>query len=342
MRRNRWNVALLVGISAAVLFCMFRSFGPGNLWRALLAIRPGWVAGACGLMLLFWLLEAGLLHVSVRVFRKEQRFGDSLNAAMIGQLFNCLTPFSSGGQPVQVFYLSRRGLAVGESSCAMIVKFIVYQVVLTLYSLATLALRFSMFAGRVPGLRGMILVGFGVNLAAVGGLVCLCLFRGGTQRFLEGLVRLLHRLRLVRDEGRALERVNRELDGFYGGFQALRANRGTIPRLAGLTFAQLTVLFLIPYALYSGFGLNGVPALSILATAAFGMNMTAFIPTPGAAGGAELGFYALFALFFPPRVLGASLLLWRGITFYLPILVGSLFAVPLLGRRTAGEPGCEL
>ena len=39
-------------------------------------------------------------------------------------------------------------------------------------------------------------------------------------------------------------------------------------------------------------------------------------------GGAELGFYNLFSTFIPEGFLNVSILIWRLITFYLPIFVG--------------------
>ena len=46
---------------------------------------------------------------------------------MIGQLFNNITPFSSGGQPMQAYELNKNGLRVSDSLCAMSMKFIITQ-----------------------------------------------------------------------------------------------------------------------------------------------------------------------------------------------------------------------
>ena len=47
-----------------------------------------------------------------------------------------------------------------------------------------------------------------------------------------------------------------------------------------------------------------------------------FVPIPGGSGGIEYGFLAFFELYLPPGPLRSALIVWRGITYYLGIIVG--------------------
>lgn len=335
MKKQTRNILLIVVISVVVLGVMIAKDGATNLLHAVLSARPLWLLGAVGLMVLYWLLESQVLHMAVQKFHPGQPFCASLQTSMIGQLFNCITPFASGGQPIQAYHLVRCGVPLGSASCALMVKFIVYQSVLTLYSLVTLAMRFGIFEAQVTGLRVLMLAGFGMNTAVIAGLLSLCLLPRGTQRFLFWCVRFLARLRLVKDPDSTLAKLQKELDGFYEGFAAISHHPLLILQMAVLTVVQLTAFFLIPWVLYRSFGLSGAPVFSILVAGAFVLNLTSFIPSPGAAGGAELGFHLLFAMFFPTQFLAASVLLWRAATFYLPICLGSLFTA----NFTASAPG---
>ncbi|MEG1874100.1 MAG: lysylphosphatidylglycerol synthase transmembrane domain-containing protein [Angelakisella sp.] len=324
MKRQTRNVLLLTVISAAVLCIMIAHDGAKTLLDALASVRPIWLLAVAGMMAVYWLLESQILHLVVRKFHHRQTFLATLQTSMIGQFFNCITPFASGGQPVQAYHLMRCGVPLGSASCALMVKFIVYQSVLTLYSLVALVLRFGMFRTQVTSLGLLVLVGFGVNAAVIAGLLSLCFFPHWTERFLHGCIGVLARLRLVKDPEASRAKVQTELAGFYEGFAAMRSHMGLIVQMSLLTVIQLTAFFLIPWALYRSFGLAGAPAFSILAVASFVLNLTSFVPLPGAAGGAELGFHLLFAMFFPAKLLAASIILWRAATFYLPICMGLL------------------
>ncbi|WP_252976697.1 lysylphosphatidylglycerol synthase domain-containing protein [Clostridium acetobutylicum] len=51
------------------------------------------------------------------------------------------------------------------------------------------------------------------------------------------------------------------------------------------------------------------------------------IPLPGGEGGAEGGFFLIFGLFFPRKIILSAILIWRILSYYSCILSGSLFSM---------------
>jgi glycosyltransferase 2 family protein len=62
-----------------------------------------------------------------------------------------------------------------------------------------------------------------------------------------------------------------------------------------------------------------------------------FVPTPGAAGGAEVAFTAVYATLLPSGVIGIVTAAWRLFTFYVPVALAAL-TFPLLARRATINP----
>ena len=56
-------------------------------------------------------------------------------------------------------------------------------------------------------------------------------------------------------------------------------------------------------------------------------------PTPGGSGAAELGFAALLSAYAPQAILFSGVLIYAGLTHYLPTVVGALFSGHQLLRR---------
>lgn len=325
MRCKKINL-IVIGLSLAVLLVyVFAVDGAGGLLNALRAASPVWLGAAVALMVMYWLLEGAILHLAVKRFHPAQRFGKTLQTAMIGQLFNCITPFASGGQPVQACHMARTGVPLGASACALTVKFVIYQFVLTVYSMVTLVFKFRAFSSQISHLKYLVLAGFAVNTAVIAGLLCICFCRDSTARFLRSCAHLLAKLRLLRDEETAVASMDAQIAQFYESFTAIRGNWGLIFRMGMLSALQLTAYFLIPYMLFRCFQAGGASVFSMLVAQAFVLNISSFVPLPGAAGGAEFSFYTMFAMFFPARFLALAVLLWRIITFYLPICVGTVF-----------------
>ena len=339
---KHYGKSLLFIAATFLVLCVWllREYSLPKLWELILGVRPGWILAAVGLMVLYWLLEAGGLHLAVRRFAPDQQPGTTFCATMIGQFFNCITPFSSGGQPMQAFYLMKRGMALSFASCSLMIKFIVYQFVLTIYSAITLFLCFKTFTSEISAVGWLAFVGFGVNILVITALLCLGFFRGPAEKFLYGIVSLLKKLRIIGQEKaeRANARIAKELEEFYEGFAQIRGDIGGILKISLLTAVQLTAFFLIPLCIFYAFGLGRVDILLMICAGAFVLNFTSFIPLPGAAAGAEIGFHTVFGLFFPTRFLSLAILLWRLLTFYLPILVGGIFTATAGGWQKA-KPG---
>lgn len=69
--------------------------------------------------------------------------------------------------------------------------------------------------------------------------------------------------------------------------------------------------------------------------------LMSFIPTPGAAGGAEAAFFLIYGAFLPERVIGLATAGWRFLTFYLQLGLAAIvfFALdPVARRARLAEP----
>lgn len=321
------GLAFIAGTFAVLCIWLLKQYSIQALWKMMLGMRPLWILAALGLMVVYWVFESLGLHLAVSRFVPTQNPGDTFCATMIGQFFNCITPFSSGGQPMQAWYLVKKGVSLSFASCSLLIKFIVYQFVLTIYSALTLLLCFKSFAGRISSIGWLIFVGFGVNLLVITGLLCLGFLRRPTEKVLYGSVSMLKKVKLISEQAasKAKERIQKELMEFYEGFAQIRQDIGGILAMSALTAVQLTAFFLIPLCIFYAFGLGKADVLLMICAGAFVLNFTSFIPLPGAAAGAEIGFHTIFSIFFPTHILSVAILFWRLLTFYLPICVGGCF-----------------
>ncbi len=108
---------------------------------------------------------------------------------------------------------------------------------------------------------------------------------------------------------------------------------GVIASAIVVTLLQLTSIYLVPYFVLRALGAQHVDVFTAVAAAAFVQLVLSAVPLPGGTGGAEGGFY----LFFSPLLgdaVGTGVVLWRLISYYLPILV----SFPLLACKSRVSP----
>lgn len=328
--RNKWSILVVVLTAVVVLVCLFTAESPQEIGQALAAADRSYLGMALAAMGAFWILESLLLRQVARGMGHRIGLWDSVRVSMAGQLFNHLTPSASGGQPVQAFLLTRHGIPFGEGSCVLMVKFILYQLAMTLYSVVVVALRHRAFSPQVPGFWAIVLMGLFTNILAVSVFVGVGLFPRLTTRVVRWGIGLLARLRLLRHPEHTYAWAEEQLEGFYENFLRMRGHWHVMLWPLVVTLVQLTVYFSIPYLVLRALGLEAQFFELLCATACVYM-FTAFIPAPGASGGAEGASYLFLGMFVPDRsLLLIAIVLWRVITYYLPILV----CVPFyLGRK---------
>ncbi|MGN1422142.1 MAG: YbhN family protein [Oscillospiraceae bacterium] len=304
-----------------------------NVLDALRNINPLFIIICVFFMIGYWLCESGTVYIMLKSMHPDISFWHTWLVTIIGQYFNCITPSASGGQPMQAYYLVKFKVPLGTGLTALLSRFIVYQFVLTLYSIFTLIVGFGQFGEDLSrkGLMPFVFIGFVINTAVIVVLFGIALWKTGTLKIANWIITLLSKIHILKKPIKQRLYITREVNKFYSNFSFLKKNVKIIIKSCLLTFVQLTLYLSISYVLYRGFGKNDVSLLQIISYQAYVLMISSFIPLPGAMGAAELGYAGFFGDIFGSYT-GVSTMLWRIFTFYLPIIAGMIFILTLKNK----------
>ncbi|MEK6263275.1 MAG: flippase-like domain-containing protein [Clostridium sp.] len=322
MKNYKFN--LILGISSGVIFILLIVFTNGwmDLIHQMNNLQIGWLIAAALSMFLYWVFEAKTLQSVIFLIKKDYKFKEAFKVTMTGQYFNSITPFASGGQPMQLYTLTKQELGYGSAGSALMIKFIIYQTILTIYSLILILWKAPFFKSKMSNLFYLITIGFIVNASVI---ICLIIFskhRKLTHKIIMFLSKILTKFKIVKDISKMENRINDNLEKFHDNMEIVKHSKILMLKSIMYTICQLTIYFSIPYFIYLSFGMRGASLGSMIAGTAFVIMLTAFIPLPGAIGGAEGAFFMFFTLFFLSNNIMAAILLWRVITFYSCIIFG--------------------
>ncbi len=333
-RITKWLIPLISFIIIASVIVIKGELK--NIVEAIVDIRPIFLL--LGLMLIgaYWIFEAIILHRLLLHAKERLSFWKSLRITLAGQFFNGITPFASGGQPAQLYMLHRLKVPLGTGASVLTKKFIIYQVALVIYSFIVLIFETRFFLGQIPNFVYLGILGFVVNFAVIGSLILI----GYNYRFTKGIV-----IRITRFLKRHFnyKRINhsslkflRQMNLFHQQMEETQSGILTWIIIGFLSMLQLTFFFSIPLVIGYGFHMTHLSIFYMIGAAAFVSMVTAFIPLPGAAIGAEGSFYLVYQIFFPSKIVITALLLWRLFTYYLPLVVGG--AVVMIGNDKPDYP----
>lgn len=329
-KSNKLNLIICAVAFVVMIFYLIFVDKIENVVSALQKINPLFILLCVVFMVGYWLCEAATVQVVLKSLHPKIRFWHTWLDTIIGQYFNCITPCASGGQPMQAYYLVKFGVPLGSAMTGLLSRFIVYQFVLTLYSIFTLVAGLSEFGDdlKQKGLMPFVLIGFVINTAVIVFLLAVALWKKGTLKFANFIITVGAKIHLVKHPLRVRLYITREVNKFYNNFKFLKTNVKIILKACFFTFIQLLLFLSISYVLYLGFGLNEASFLQIMSYQAYVLMISSFIPLPGAMGAAELGYAGFFGDIFGAYT-GVSTMLWRIFTFYLPILVGLGFTLTM-------------
>ena len=130
--KKKINIIIVSLSIVALLAYVLLVDGIDNIMTILTQANKWWLLCGVLAMIVYWTFEAGILHNITKSYYPPQKFKQTLRTSMIGQLFNCITPFASGGQPIQAYDMAKCGVPIGVATCSLLLKFIVFQTGLTL------------------------------------------------------------------------------------------------------------------------------------------------------------------------------------------------------------------
>ena len=239
--------------------------------------------------------------------------------------------------------MNKHGVPIGIGTSGISMKFICNQLMVVLLASALWLWNMDFVNLQLSGARWLVVVGWLINFAAIPLILLVAFHRPLVQRVAGFLVRMGHKLRLVKDPEVTMLHIHTTLDSYHASF--LRLTRHPRQVCIQLCLSALSVLGLMSVILcvYRAFGESGTPWQYLLTISFLLFLSASYTPLPGASGAQEGGFAVLFKHIFPDAQLFVALLLWRFSTYYLSILAGALLTmaenVNQLRRRGQKQEG---
>lgn len=325
------TVNIIVIIISACIFLWFFVFSNGitSLINVLKTVNIYWIIAAFLFMICFWIAETAVLYVIIKTIYTNipRLFIKSIKFEMIGQFWGAITPLQSGSQAAQLYAMTKNEIPAGPAGSILMIKFIMHQVVLTLYSLIVLIFKFNYFSKRISYLLYFCILGFIFNSLLILIAVLFSINKNITKKIVNFFVFILGKFRIIKDTKKAFQKFENEMLSFHENAIIIAKNKKMCLNAIIFSFLQWTFFYSIPYFIYRSFGLNSIDIFTMISAQVFLMMITSCIPIPGASFGAEGGFYKICSLFFNSKTIMPSIFLWRTITYYSNIGIGSIFTI---------------
>ena len=155
-RKINWKLvfnilSLLVPIGLVIYFLTSEQ-GLIDLMENASKMNPWWIVAGVICQFLNITVDAIVLYLIIHNYEKKYTFKQAIKATVIGQFYSVITPGAVGGQPMQLYCMSKQGVDGGVASSCLLQKFLVYQTTITFYSLVAMLCNMSLFYGDLKNL----------------------------------------------------------------------------------------------------------------------------------------------------------------------------------------------
>lgn len=277
----------------------------------------------------------------------KAHFITCIETGIIGTYYNNVTPLAVGGQPFEIYHLSKHGVHSGVATSIPIASFFMNQLAFVILGIISLSL-FNNNTYNAPDYLINLFPPAFFGLTIIG--LCCCLFVPSLVILFSLMPKVGAKLVcLVIKLGTKLRVVKNPEETLQTTIKTVVHNSHCLKKLASSPLIFLLVILFsflenisnvsIAFFVLKGFGFDlGMPFVTewiIICSFCFILFASiTFIPTPGNSGAADLSFFVLFESVLFAGLAFPAMLIWRLFSFYSTIIIGFLF-VTLRKRHDA-------
>ena len=240
--------------------------------------------------------------------------------------FNAITPFSTGGQPFQIYVLNKNNFNLTTSSNIVVQESIIHQIALSFVVTLTFIINFIFNIYDMNFTLILLLVlSFFFNAFIVFLLFALAYGKKIDNKFVKFIINVLYKLKVVKNKDEKINKWEKYIDEFNKASKNLLENKKRFIKLIMINAFAIICLYIVPiFMLFSLKDYQSFNVIDSIVLISFVSIISCYVPLPGGTIGQEYLFTLFFGKYVRVPILSSIMILWRTITYYLPMIVGAI------------------
>ena len=308
VKKRILEVTIFLLVMFLTFYTLFSGKNLGEIANAVSKMSVGYLVPAAALAIFFVCAEGYMIWYLLQAMKANRRKeGSSLirciQYSFIGFFYSGITPSATGGQPVQLYYMSKDGNRGSDSTVVLMTVAVVYKFVLVILGAAILLFWYRPLYSELGKFFPLYLFGLLLNVI------------------------LVVKMSILKPSEKRPEKIHEFIGSYQNAVSWLRTHKGKLLFIVLVTFLQRCSVFLLTYMVYLGFGLHGTGMMKVILLQAAVYIAVDMLPLPGAQGITELMYQTVFAHVFTGTYLIPSMLVSRGINFYFLLIVSLIIVL---------------
>ena len=317
------NLIFFILLIIFTFWYIFKDQDLNELKQVVEGANKWYVLAGFMLMLGSYLMESiNVRGILIALGEKKFSIMKALKFTSVGAFFSAITPGSTGGQPAEVYYMTKDGIKATNGTLAMLLELCAFQISSILLSIICGILNPSL----LDGIFWFYILGIVVNGCALTGMMMAMFSNKLTRKFINFVIKMMKKTKVKGYEKKKIK-LEEGLNQYIESAKYIKENKSVFVKSILRVFVQVTLFHSIPYFIYRSFGLNELNYLELFSMQAVLYTTVAAIPVPGSIGVSETLFMKLYGIAFSTSILSGAMLLFRFVSFYIYIIIFSVVVI---------------
>lgn len=325
-RKRLFNILFFLIFAIATIYIIFRNNDINRIMANIKGSHKEFLFGAVLCMFVYLFAESFNVYRLLKTLNDKVSIWQTLKYSFIGFFFSSITPSSTGGQPMQLYFMNKDKISISHGALALLVQLLSFQFITLVLALIGFGAEYDLLIHHIGNIKYLMFLGIGVNLVIQTFLIIMIFSKNLGKKLINLATKILRKFKykkLDNFQKKALE----QLEDYHDCAYYLKKHKLLLIQIIFVTLIQMSAYHAVPYFVYKAFGLSGSSILTFIFLQAVLYISVASLPLPGAMGASEGSFMIIFKMLFPAAFLSSAMVLSRGISFYLYVIISALVIV---------------
>lgn len=293
-----------------------------NLWFILIAVI---------------LASGNILFEALNHYRTLNSLGEKITPkqaikyGIVGFFFSAITPAASGGQPVQIVYMHKDNIKYTNATISILIQSFAYLTMMAFLGLLGYILNYD-YISNLGFIEYFFFMGLLVNSA----IIAVTLFAMFSKKISKKVINFIYKIFKSINKEKAdtfKSKLDVQMKEYHDSAMIIASNKKLMIKTFITSAFQLISYHSVGYFVYLALGIKHLSYITITSLQSFLYLSVSVLPLPGTVGVNETGFSLLYEPFISKNYVDSAMLLSRGISFYLFVIITGIILLTLTIRK---------
>lgn len=332
------NITVFILLIVITFWIVLKDQNVDEIMSAVRDAKKQYIVLAMIAMGIFISCEAFNVKRLLKGLGEKTSYLKSIKYTLIGFFFSAITPAATGGQPMEIYYMHKDGISVANGTLTLLVQLTSLQIVNLSLGIISIFFNFEVVNN---GLMALAIIGVLLNSSALMLFLIAIFSKKLSQVLIRFCVKIL-RFFKKKNVDELQEKLEKELEKYQKDSEYIKKNRLVLVKSIATTLVQMLAYYTVPFFIYKSYGLKEFGIIRIMSLQSLLYTTVSGIPSPGAVGVSEGGFFGIFRNVFPEQIISSAMILNRLVNFYILVTISAVVAMVCTLKDKKEEKEAEI